>query len=113
MPSLLSADERQKSLLSLPHWSYRPERGGLITREYRFADFLQAFAFMQEMADFSESIGHHPEWTNVYQRISVTLTTHDAGGLTELDVAWAAQADAVASKIQGQGNAASTLAAPR
>jgi 4a-hydroxytetrahydrobiopterin dehydratase len=71
----------------------RNHRGGLIRRDFRFADFPSAFAFMTQMAIYSESVGHHPEWFNVYSRVTVTLTTHDAGGLTQKDIDWALQAN--------------------
>lgn len=70
--------------------------GRSIDCEFRFADFATAFGFMAEMALVSERMNHHPEWFNVYNRIRIRLTTHDAGGLTALDLDWAAQADRVA-----------------
>jgi len=57
-----------------------------ITKVYRFADFAQAFGFMTRIAIIAEKMDHHPEWYNVYNRVDVTLTTHDAGGLTEKDI---------------------------
>jgi len=65
-----------------------------ICREYRFADFQAAFAFMTRMALYSEKMDHHPEWFNVYNRVSVTLSTHSLGGVSDLDLAWALAADA-------------------
>lgn len=58
---------------------------GAITRTFHFADFTEAFGFMTRVALAAEKMGHHPDWTNVWNRVSVRLTTHDAGGLTELD----------------------------
>ena len=78
----------------LPAWRYAPERGGTITREFVFPDFVQAFAFMTRVALVAEKSDHHPEWRNVYNRVAITLTTHDAGGLTAKDVALARAADA-------------------
>lgn len=109
MSALLTKPQLEKSLESLPHWSFRQERGGLICREYRFRNFVDAFEFMKQMADFSEALGHHPEWRNVYRQVDVVLTTHDAGGLTDLDVAWASKADVVAQGILGQGPNSATL----
>lgn len=102
MSNLLTQPQREKSLKFIPDWSFQLERGGLICREYQFKNFVDAFEFMKQMADFSETLGHHPEWRNVYRHVHVVLTTHDAGGLTDLDITWATQADAVAQKILGQ-----------
>lgn len=78
----------------LPGWTFAAERGGTISREFVFADFAQAFAFMTRVALIAEKRDHHPEWRNVYNRVSITLTTHDAGGLTAKDIALARAADA-------------------
>ena len=78
----------------LPGWRYAAERGGTITREFVFADFVRAFAFMTRVALVAEKRDHHPEWSNVYNRVRITLTTHDAGGLTDKDIALARAADA-------------------
>lgn len=74
-------------------WDLSEERGGVLRRRFVFNDFEQAFAFMSAMANYSEDAQHHPEWFNVYNRVDVVLTTHDAGGLTEKDFAWAWQAN--------------------
>jgi 4a-hydroxytetrahydrobiopterin dehydratase len=73
-------------LASVPEWAYAPERGGLITRSFVFADFNQAFGFMTRVALLAERRDHHPEWSNVYNRVAITLTTHDAGGLSMRDI---------------------------
>lgn len=78
-----------------PGWALS-EDGHAITREFRFADFAAAFAFMTRVALAAEKADHHPEWSNVYNRVQMRLTTHDAGGLTERDFALAAAADAAA-----------------
>ena len=78
----------------LPEWRHSAERGGTITREFVFADFVQAFAFMTRVALVAEKSDHHPEWRNVYNRVTITLTAHDAGGLTAKDIALARAADA-------------------
>jgi 4a-hydroxytetrahydrobiopterin dehydratase len=73
-------------LAGLPMWRYGPERGGTISRDFVFADFAEAFGFMTEVALLAEHRNHHPEWSNVYNRVSVTLTTHDAAGLSMNDI---------------------------
>jgi 4a-hydroxytetrahydrobiopterin dehydratase len=73
-------------LRASPLWSYSPERGGTISRQFTFADFTEAFAFMSQVALWAERRNHHPEWTNVYNRVSVTLTTHDVDGLSMNDI---------------------------
>jgi 4a-hydroxytetrahydrobiopterin dehydratase len=75
----------QAALASLPGWQAVPDRDA-IRRSYRFQDFNAAFGFMARVALYAEKLDHHPEWTNVYNRVDVILTTHDAGGVTELDV---------------------------
>jgi 4a-hydroxytetrahydrobiopterin dehydratase len=89
----LDADQARALLVALPSWRYSPERGGLIHREYRFADFIEAFAFMTRAALAAEKRNHHPEWCNVYDRVSVTLTTHDADGLSMSDISLAQSMD--------------------
>ena len=71
---------------TLPAWRYDPQRGGTITRELEFADFNQAFGFMARVALAAEKRDHHPEWSNVYNRVIIVLTTHDAQGLSQRDV---------------------------
>lgn len=78
---------------SFPGWRFETQRGGLMRREYRFADFAQAFGFMAHLALVAEKADHHPEWSNVYNRVDITLTTHDVEGLSEKDLAFAAAAD--------------------
>jgi 4a-hydroxytetrahydrobiopterin dehydratase len=78
---------------TLPAWRHEPQRGGTLTREFLFEDFAQAFGFMAQVALAAERLNHHPEWSYVYNRGSVTLTTHDAQGLTDLDVELARVAD--------------------
>lgn len=91
----MNPDQIQAALAAHPVWTYVNERGGLMRRTFTFPDFKAAFGFMAQMAEFSESIQHHPEWFNVYNRVEVTLTTHDAGGLSAKDFEWARQADAL------------------
>ena len=71
--------------MPLKQW-HHDERRGAIAREFVFTDFTQAFAFMTQLALVAEKRDHHPEWCNVYNKVEVTLATHDAGGVTERDV---------------------------
>jgi 4a-hydroxytetrahydrobiopterin dehydratase len=68
-----------------------------IARSYRFGNFIEAFGWMTQVALVAEKMNHHPEWSNVYRTVEVTLTTHDAGGLSALDVALATKMDALAA----------------
>lgn len=77
---------------ALPDWKVDQKRGA-ISRTYHFKDFAAAFGFMAQMAIVSEGMNHHPEWFNVYNRVEVTLTTHDVNGLSTLDIDWARKAD--------------------
>ncbi|MBA4264136.1 MAG: 4a-hydroxytetrahydrobiopterin dehydratase [Comamonadaceae bacterium] len=79
-------------LEALPGWTLDKEQRA-ISRNFRFHDFAQAFGFMSQMAIVSEKMDHHPEWFNVYNRVEVRLTTHDANGLTARDLDWATRAD--------------------
>ena len=93
---------RAKLLPDLPEWTFKDERGGLITRDFVFHDFAQAFAFMAQVALYAEKHNHHPEWFNVYNRVSVTLTTHDVEGLSIQDIQMAQQMDRIAQALQQQ-----------
>lgn len=95
--------EQVPSLLEqLEGWQFQPERGGLITRELVFRDFVQAMGFIGQVALVAERSNHHPEWSNVYNRVQVTLTTHDAGGLTMKDIGLARYIDQVAAALAQQ-----------
>jgi 4a-hydroxytetrahydrobiopterin dehydratase len=93
----LDEKARTVALAALPAWQHDPKRDAIM-RAFVFKDFMQAFAFMTEMAIWSEKHDHHPEWFNVYNKVNVTMTTHDAGGLSQRDVDWARHADAVAAR---------------
>jgi len=71
---------------------------GKLHRQLVFADFVEAFGFMTQVALIAEAMGHHPEWSNVWNRVSIDLTTHDAGGLTALDVTLAQAIDRCAAR---------------
>ena len=79
-------DDAQRSALlaRFPEWTHEPTRDA-ITRQFKFADFAQAFGFMASVAIIAEKMDHHPEWSNVYNRVDILLTTHDADGLSERD----------------------------
>lgn len=96
MVEKLSAAARQEALADLDEWTYEAGRDGIV-RQFKFKDFSEAFAFMTRVALLAEKAGHHPEWSNVYNKVTITLTTHDAGGLSDKDVALATQIDAVAA----------------
>ncbi len=94
VPQLTEA-ERAEALATLPEWSLRAD-GLAIERRFRFSDFSEAFAFMSRVALLAEKHDHHPEWSNVYNRVAITLTTHDAGGLSARDVGMARAIDRLA-----------------
>lgn len=92
--TVLSAAEIQQHLNQLSGWAVED---GKLHRQFQFSDFVTAFGFMASMALVSESMGHHPEWFNVYNKVTIDLTSHDAGGITQKDVDWATQANKLAS----------------
>ena len=91
----MTDDERAAALAALPNWSYDAEARA-IHRSFRFNDFSEAFGFMTRVALAAEKADHHPDWSNVWNRVDVALTTHDAGGLTARDIALAKAIDALA-----------------
>ena len=98
MSARLSPAARDAALAALPGWREVPGRDA-ITRSLKFADFTAAFGFMTQVALVAERMNHHPEWFNVYSKVDITLSTHDAGGLTSLDVALAAAIDRIAGAL--------------
>jgi 4a-hydroxytetrahydrobiopterin dehydratase len=91
-PTKLSDSEVQEALRSLPAWTLRD---GKLHRELRFRDFNEAFGFMTRAALVAEAMNHHPDWRNVWNRVDVSLVTHDAGGITQLDLELARRLDAL------------------
>jgi len=91
----LSEEAIAESLAALAGWT-RSDDGIAIEKRYRFKTFREAFGFMTEGALAAEKLNHHPEWFNVYNRVDVRLTNHDAGGLTDLDFKLAAMMEAAA-----------------
>lgn len=94
MTALLTDAERDAALAALPGWRWVAERNA-IARTFRLADFSAAFGFMTRIALAAERADHHPEWSNVWNRVDILLTTHSAGGLTAKDVDLARQIDAL------------------
>lgn len=92
---ILSDTERADALAALPDWTVAGDKRS-IRRMLRFGDFNAAFAFMARVALKAEQLDHHPDWRNVYDRVEIELTTHDAGGLTDRDVALARFIDGIA-----------------
>lgn len=92
MTQPLGTDARLNLLATVPEWRLDPVRDA-IHRRFSFADFGAAFGFMTQLALYAEKHNHHPEWSNVYDKVDITLTTHDAGGLTRNDIVFAQQAD--------------------
>ena len=84
------------ALAALQDWALA-EDGASITKQFRFRNFVEAFGFMTEAALIAEKMDHHPEWTNVWRKVTVTLTTHSAKGLTELDFTLAKAMDEIAA----------------
>lgn len=92
----LSPADLQAALADLPAWTVL---NGKLHREYTFPDFIHAFGFMATAALAIEKMNHHPEWFNVYNRVTVDLTTHDANGITQRDMKLAQTLDTIASKL--------------
>jgi 4a-hydroxytetrahydrobiopterin dehydratase len=88
----LSDDQIKGRLQELKGWTLRD---GKLHREFQFKDFITAFGFVSSVALIAESMNHHPNWSNVYNKVTVDLTTHDAGGVTEFDVEFARRVNAL------------------
>jgi 4a-hydroxytetrahydrobiopterin dehydratase len=95
MAKVLTELQRDEALVELNGWRY-DETDSLIVRDLKFKDFSAAFGFMARVALAAEKAGHHPEWNNVYNRVTIALSTHDAGGVTEKDISLARTIDAIA-----------------
>ena len=93
---LLSSDAIAQLPEQLPAWTLKE---GKLHRELRFADFSEAFGFMTRVALAAEQLNHHPEWSNVWNRVVINLTTHDCGGLSNLDLELAQRIDALAGQL--------------
>jgi 4a-hydroxytetrahydrobiopterin dehydratase len=89
----LNKDEISKKLLNIASsWQLKNDS---IIQEFIFKDFVQAFAFMTSIAAYAEKLNHHPNWSNVYNKVTIELSTHDAGGLTDLDFELALEIDKI------------------
>jgi 4a-hydroxytetrahydrobiopterin dehydratase len=93
----LNEQQRHAALGKLPGWTNTDDRNA-IRKTYRFADFNEAWGFMSRTALIAEQMNHHPEWLNIYNWVEITLTTHDAGGLSALDVDLANHMDRIAAE---------------
>ena len=93
---VLTGDALKTVMTELEGWALSDD-GKAIEKTFKFADFMQAFSFMTHGALHAEKLDHHPEWFNVYNRVEVKLTTHDSGGITELDIALAKALDGASS----------------
>jgi 4a-hydroxytetrahydrobiopterin dehydratase len=98
MAERLSAEARKAALKDLPGWSEMAGREA-IARTFTFKDFNEAFGFMSRVALIAEKRDHHPEWRNVYKTVEVVLATHDAGGVTALDIELARAMNAIAGQL--------------
>jgi len=92
----LGEEDRAVALAKLPEWASASGCDGIV-RTFSFANFVDAFGFMTKVALLAEKADHHPEWSNVYNRVEVVLTTHDAGGLSQRDIDLATALDALAA----------------
>ena len=93
--TVLTDDERRDALAGLSAWAYDADRKA-IGKRFTFADFGEAFAFMTRVALEAEKADHHPDWSNAWNKVDISLTTHSAGGLTANDVALAGKIDEIA-----------------
>jgi 4a-hydroxytetrahydrobiopterin dehydratase len=98
MAERLTAEARKSALKGLPGWADTPGREA-IARTFTFKDFNEAFGFMARAALVAEKSDHHPEWRNVYKTVEVVLATHDAGGVTKLDIELATAMNAIARQF--------------
>lgn len=94
----LTDPQRQQMLTDHPGWTLS-DAGDAVSRSFQGRDFVHAFAFMSAVAIEAEKLNHHPEWSNVYRTVEIRLTTHDTGGLSDLDARLAAKVDALAERL--------------
>lgn len=97
MAERLKPEDRAAGLTALPEWHLCEGREA-ISKSFKLRDFQEAFAFMTQVALVAEKMNHHPEWSNVYRTVDITLSTHDVGGLSRLDLDLATEIDRIASR---------------
>ena len=85
MPSALSKDEREAAMREVPDWHY-DETGSSLERQFTFKTFSEAFGFITRVALAAQAANHHPDWSNSYNRVTIRLSSHDAGGVTRRDI---------------------------
>ena len=95
----LDISQATELLADLPEWRCEDVRGGVIKRELVFADFGQAFGFMTQVALAAEKADHHPDWSNSWNRVDISLTTHSEGGVSRRDVDLAISIDSIAASL--------------
>lgn len=94
---ILSNKQLNECLEDLDGWSIENEK---LSKTFKFSSFIQAFGFMTQVAITSETIDHHPEWSNIYNRVEINLVTHSEGGITKLDIELAIKIDSISSSIK-------------
>ena len=94
---ILSNKQLNEYLEDLDGWSIENEK---LSKTFKFSSFIQAFGFMTQVAIISETMDHHPEWSNVYNRVEINLVTHSEGGITKLDIELAIKIDSISSSIK-------------
>ena len=94
---ILSNKQLNECLEDLDDWSIENEK---LSKTFKFSSFIQAFGFMTQVAITSETMDHHPEWSNVYNRVEINLVTHSEGGITKLDIELAMKVDSISSSIK-------------
>ena len=94
---ILSNKQLNECLEDLDGWSIENEK---LSKTFKFSSFIQAFGFMTQVAITSETMDHHPEWSNVYNRVEINLVTHSEGGITKLDIELAMKVDSISSSIK-------------
>ncbi len=99
MSDLLTGKRREEALAGLSGWTLQKDRDA-IEKSFTFENFSSAFGFMSRIALQAEAMNHHPEWFNVYNRVDITLTSHDVAGLSERDITLANFIDAIANDIE-------------